>query len=181
MRRLTYAALTLTLSVTLAACGTTGEEQADDPTGSSPTSSAPTDSSPTTEDSVDTTSPGDKPDLTISPGEPGQPGEGLPIGPVPDAVKEREDVQAAVAAEAKRAGVDASQVEIAGYADVTWTDGSIGCPQPDQMYTMALVPGHQLILSVDGQVASYHAAEGKEFAYCANPKPPAAGDGRVDM
>ena len=38
-------------------------------------------------------------------------------------------------------------------------------------YTQALVPGHQLILSVGGELASYHAAKGHGFTYCANPSP----------
>ena len=90
----------------------------------------------------------------------------------------REDVQAAIAAEAERTGVEADQVDVVGYADVTWRDGSLGCPEPGQMYTMALVPGHQLILAVDGTKASYHAAKDKPFAYCANPTAPAP---RQDM
>ncbi|MGO0577013.1 hypothetical protein [Ornithinimicrobium panacihumi] len=170
MRRLKNAALTITLALTLAACGTTADQPATttDDAVSTPTSPA-TPGSPTTEDPVD--------DSTLTPITPDKPRQtsvtpALPTGPVPDAVQEREDVQAAVEAEAKRTGVEASQVEIAGYADVTWRDGSIGCPEPGQMYTMALVPGHQLVLSVDGKLASYHAAEGKDFAYCANPSPP---------
>ena len=39
----------------------------------------------------------------------------LPTGPVPDAVADRADVQAALAAEAERRGVDVSAVRIAGY------------------------------------------------------------------
>jgi hypothetical protein len=100
----------------------------------------------------------------------------LPLGPVPDAVAARPDVQAAVAAEAERTGVPVADVGLAGYADVTWPDGSIGCPQPGMLYTQALVPGHQLILRVGGQLASYHAARGSAFVFCATPSPPVPGD-----
>lgn len=100
----------------------------------------------------------------------------LPLGPVPDAVAARPDVQAAVAAEAGRKGVTVADVALAGYADVTWPDGSIGCPQPGMLYTQALVPGHQLILRVGGDLASYHAAKGRPFAYCAAPTAPLPGD-----
>jgi hypothetical protein len=112
-------------------------------------------------------------DLTPITPEPSPIGPGaLPTGFVPGDVAERADVRAAVAAEAQRRGVEASRVKIAGYADVTWSDGSIGCPEPGMMYTQALVPGHQLVLEVDGELASYHAAEGRDFAYCASPVPP---------
>ena len=119
----------------------------------------PTEDSPTT----------DRPELSIRPT---QPSGDLPTGPVPDAVQQRDDVQEAIAAEAQRRGVDASEVTVAGYADVTWRDGSLGCPQPGKMYTMALVPGHQLVLEVGGDLASYHAAQDKPFSYCANPQSP---------
>lgn len=96
----------------------------------------------------------------------------LPTGPVPEAVLEREDVRAAVEDYAHRMDVPAEQVEVVGFAEVTWNDGSIGCPQPGMMYTQALVPGYQLILRVGDTTASYHAAKDKDFFYCAHPTPP---------
>lgn len=116
-----------------------------------------------------------RPSLTPLPPEPtpkpmpGTPSS-LPLGHVPDAIAARAEVKAAVAAEAERKGVSASDVKLAGYADVTWPDGAIGCPQPGMMYTQALVPGHQLILRVGGELASYHAAKGHAFTFCANPR-----------
>lgn len=92
---------------------------------------------------------------------------------VPAGVEEREDVQAAVADLAERLGVEESAVSVAGYATVTWSDGSLGCPEPGRMYTQALVPGSQLVLAADGQSYSYHNARGEPFSYCANPVLPA--------
>lgn len=100
----------------------------------------------------------------------------LPTGRVPEAVLERADVQAAVADYAERMDVPVDEVEVAGFAEVTWNDGSIGCPEPGMMYTQALVPGYQLVLRVDDTLASYHAAKGKDFFYCAKPRPPIGGD-----
>ena len=112
-------------------------------------------------------------DATMTSERPTPPADGsLPNGPVDPAVESRDDVQQAVADEAERMDVPVDQVSIAGYADVTWLDGSIGCPGEGRMYTQALVPCHQLILEVDGELASYHAAEGKPFKYCAEPNPP---------
>jgi hypothetical protein len=96
----------------------------------------------------------------------------LPAGDVPAAMLEQ-----VVADAASGAGVDPSAVEVISAEAVTWSDGSIGCPLPDQMYTQALVPGYRVVLDVDGEEMSFHAAEGGEFAYCADPQPPAEGGG----
>jgi len=103
-----------------------------------------------------------------------------PATPVPDDVLELPGVREAIAAEAERRGVAPDEVSVVEYADVTWPDGSIGCPQPGMMYTQALVPGRRLLLEVQGEVASYHSGGGPAFGYCANPRPalPATPDTR---
>lgn len=98
-----------------------------------------------------------------------------PTGPVPEEVLARPEVTAAIAAEAERTGVPDADVAVVGYSEVTWRDGSLGCPQPGMAYTQALVPGDLLVLEVDGRRASYHAARGATFAYCANPVLPSPG------
>ncbi|QFG69710.1 hypothetical protein [Ornithinimicrobium pratense] len=103
------------------------------------------------------------------------PDDSLPSGPVDASVLEREEVKAAITAEAERRQVSEDEVEVIGFADVTWTDGSLGCPQPGMHYTQALVPGYQLILQVGGERASYHSGKDKLFRYCANPMTPAPG------
>lgn len=99
----------------------------------------------------------------------------LPLGDVPDSVVQRDDVQEAIAAEAERSGVARAAVRVAGWAEVTWSDGSIGCPEPGQVYTQALVPGYQLVLEVDGDYRSYHAGDRGGFRYCAQPMVPSEG------
>jgi hypothetical protein len=84
-----------------------------------------------------------------------------------------------IADAASGAGVDPSEVEVVAAEAVTWPDGSLGCPQPDQMYTQALVPGYRVILEIDGEELHFHASESGEFALCADPQPPVH-DGRVD-
>ncbi|WP_298886838.1 hypothetical protein [uncultured Serinicoccus sp.] len=176
-RRPILAVTTLSLAALLSACGDadggTDGEQAATPTQSEDAGGEDGDADESEDPSMSTDEPGagDKPTQTqIAPGG----GDvSLPLGAVPDAVVQRSDVQEAVEAEAERAGVEPEAVTIAGYADVTWSDGSIGCPTPGMMYTQALVPGHQLVLEVDGSYASYHAAEGKAFSYCAQPVGPA--------
>ena len=96
------------------------------------------------------------------------------IGDVPTAMLER-----VIADAASGAGVDQSDVEVVAAEAVTWPDGALGCPQPDQMYTQALVPGYRVILEIDDEELHFHAAESGEFAFCADPQPPVE-DGAVD-
>ncbi|MCK0112755.1 hypothetical protein MWU75_11450 [Ornithinimicrobium sp. F0845] len=164
--------LALTIALGLGGCGT----EADDPaggTGTETTSEAGDDSTAT--DDAPTT---EEPTMTPTPTDPADPtgGTALPTGPVSDEIIARDNVQAAIADLAEREGVDAGQVSVAGFTAVTWNDGSIGCPEPGMMYTQALVPGHMLVLELDGQFFSYHSADrGSQegvFNYCANPKIP---------
>ena len=72
----------------------------------------------------------------------------------------------------KRLGVDAAQVTVVSSADVTWRDGSLGCPEPDMRYTQALVPGTRTILEVDGKEYHYHSGGHRAPFLCENPQPP---------
>lgn len=164
-------ALAAVLTLSLAGCGQTETPGAPGPDGtpaqSAPATSAPSDDATTSEPPTEDTVP--KPTPIPAPGG----GSALPTGPVPDSVRERPDVVAAVQAHAERMGVEPDAVTVEGFAEVTWSDGSLGCPQPGMMYTQALVPGYQLVLGVDGQLASYHAAQNGTFSHCANPVAPA--------
>lgn len=161
-RRGALAAGVLTLAL-LAGCGSQESPEPGSTDDTTPTTEDPTTEEPT----VPTPSDGD---VTPLP-----PQADLPTGPVPPSVAERPQVQKAVADLAGRLGVDEGAVKVAGYREVTWRDGSLGCPEPGMMYTQALVPGEQLVLEVDGGLYAYHAATGKEFRYCANPQEPAPG------
>ncbi|MGB3857762.1 MAG: hypothetical protein WA912_00765 [Ornithinimicrobium sp.] len=110
---------------------------------------------------------------------PGSRGPGLPRGGVSDEVISRPAVQAAVQDLADRRSVAVEDVSVVGYAEVTWSDGSLGCPQPGMVYSQALVDGQQLILRVEGTeqgLASYHAGRGGTFRYCEDPQPPTSSD-----
>ena len=78
------------------------------------------------------------------------------------------------------AGREAIAVEQAGA--VVWRDGSLGCPQPDMMYTQALVPGYRIVLRVSEETFDYHASERGYFVLCEGglaqePLPPGDGGG----
>jgi hypothetical protein len=60
---------------------------------------------------------------------------------------------------------DASSLEFTS-EDVTWSDGSLGCPRPGLMYTQALVPGWRLVVRHDGRERIYHASRRGQWLQC---------------
>lgn len=68
-----------------------------------------------------------------------------------------------------RTGVGQDELEVVQAQAVTWNDGSLGCPEPGQMYTQALVDGYHVIVDADGERLDYRAAEGGGFRLCENP------------
>ena len=57
-------------------------------------------------------------------------------------------------------------ISVAAIQDTTWRDGSLGCPQPGMMYTMALVDGYQVTLTADGKSYQYHTRGTDSFIRC---------------
>ena len=66
-------------------------------------------------------------------------------------------VDAALADAARRTGLDVAALKVASAEAVTWSDGSLGCPQPGMMYTQALVPGWRILIDAGGRTLDYHA------------------------
>ncbi|MGL5861068.1 MAG: hypothetical protein ACRCY9_07435, partial [Phycicoccus sp.] len=92
---------------------------------------------------------------TTSP--PPGPGSGPSIPPpadggVPTSVTSRAEVKAAVADAAGRAGVTPAQAVPTTHQQVTWTDGSLGCPQKGMSYTQAEVEGEVLVVRAGGAI-----------------------------
>jgi hypothetical protein len=84
-----------------------------------------------------------------------------------------------VADAASGAGVDPSDVRVVTAESVTWSDGSLGCPEPGMMYTQALVPGYRVVVEIDGGELHFHASESGDLAFCEDPQPP-VDDGTTD-
>ncbi len=80
------------------------------------------------------------------------------------------EVEAALADASARAGVAVEAIAVASALWVTWSDGSLGCPQPETAYTMALVSGYLLTLEVDGERVAYHGAAGEDPFPCGWPE-----------
>lgn len=90
-------------------------------------------------------------------------------GPDTDAPPE---VAQAVADAAERSGRDTGDVEVVRFEQVTWPDGAIGCPEPGEMYTQALVDGYRIVVSIGDEQLTYHGADGQEPFLCEDPQPP---------
>ncbi len=78
---------------------------------------------------------------------------------------------AAVADLARRTGVDPARIVVVSAEAVTWSDGSLGCPQPGMFYPQVLVEGYRLVLGVNDARYAYHAAADGDFFYCERPAP----------
>ncbi len=65
-------------------------------------------------------------------------------------------VESARADLANRLDVEESSVQVAVAESVTWSDGSLGCPQPGMFYTQALVDGSRVVLEHGGRFFAYH-------------------------
>lgn len=75
-------------------------------------------------------------------------------------------IEMAIADAAERFGVPPESVAVARSLKVSWSDGSLGCPQEGMMYTQALVDGYLLTLEAAGQRYDYHGAMGGDPSLC---------------
>ena len=81
-------------------------------------------------------------------------------------------VDEAVADLADRLSVSADDVTVALVQSVTWSDGSMGCPEQGMFYTQALVDGVRIELTVDGTSYWYHQGGTNPARLCADPGEP---------
>jgi hypothetical protein len=95
--------------------------------------------------------------IEITPGEPGPPVN----GEAPDSLLE--DIFADLI---ERTGAARDEIVVLREQAVTWSDGSMGCPQPGVIYTQALVPGYWVVLQVGGVEYDYRASERGFFILC---------------
>ena len=92
-------------------------------------------------------------------------GARVPVTDVPE-VPEAVDA-AARAALAERLGTSPGALVLVRAAGVTFSNGSLGCPQPGFAYTEALVPGFELLYEHEGVRYQYHVSEdGAQLTDC---------------
>ena len=76
------------------------------------------------------------------------------------------EIDQAITDLAIRVGIDQSRIAVLVAHELTWPDGSLGCPEPGGMYTQALVDGYRIELTDGGDVYAYHGATGREPFLC---------------
>jgi hypothetical protein len=67
---------------------------------------------------------------------------------------------------ATRIGVPAEEIAVVRAEAVTWSDGSLGCPEPGMGYTQALVDGYHVVLSAAEQELDYRVDRLGGFRVC---------------
>ncbi len=84
-----------------------------------------------------------------------------PSGPVPPARSPdlTRTILAAIDDVSCRTRLKPGAVKLDSAESVTWQDGSLGCPEPDVMYTQMLVPGYRVRIEAGGRLWVYHAAK----------------------
>ena len=70
----------------------------------------------------------------------------------------------AILADLDGRGVATDDVQLVSAEQVTWNDGSLGCPKPGQSYTQAIVAGMKVVVSAEGKQYDYR------FGTSDNPK-----------
>jgi hypothetical protein len=68
-------------------------------------------------------------------------------------------------------GVAVDAIEIVSAEAVVWSDGSLGCARPDEVYPQAPISGYRILLSAGAQRYDYRAAESGFFKRCPQPAP----------
>jgi len=123
------------------------------------------DTTDTTEDEIvssDSTLP--KPTPSLPPVETVPPSEPPPAvtGEVPA------DLMEAIMADAESRMTTKGALTVVRAESVTWSDGSLGCPEPGVMYTQALVDGYWVVLDAGGSQMDYRASSRGSFKLCEN-------------
>ncbi len=122
------------------------------PTDNRDTNSTASTPVPSPTDRFHTTTPG----VLASPTPSGAPAE------VPEArwLAIRADLQSRVSLTA------GDEPEVVLAESVTWSDGSLGCPQPGQSYTQALVDGMRVVVAWEGTEYDYRFGRGDRAHLC---------------
>ncbi len=67
---------------------------------------------------------------------------------------------------ASRLAISIAEISLISFEEVTWPDGSLGCPHPDMKYTQVPVDGSRIILAVKDRRYEYHSGGGRAPFLC---------------
>jgi len=76
---------------------------------------------------------------------------------------------------AGRLSIPVNEIILLDAQAVTWSNSSLGCPQPGMVYADILTPGYLILLSVNNKEYEYHAGKSSDVFLCENPTPPVPG------
>ncbi len=86
--------------------------------------------------------------------------------PLPDGLPEAL-VDVIIADASDRTGVEHAEIEVLSIESTTFSDTSLGCPEPGKMYAQVMTPGIVVLLDADGEQLDYRVAEsGGSFSLC---------------
>lgn len=161
MRKMTFGlvALLVLLALVAGCAPQAAEPAAPQPAENLPTLEVPAD--PTTAPVEEEAMPGDETEVEM--------GE-LDSGEVPEAI-----FAAIVTDLASRTAstLRADDIVVVKAESVVWPDGSLGCPEPDMMYTMATVNGYHVVLETPEGTFDFRVSDNGNFRLCENaPFPP---------
>lgn len=98
-------------------------------------------------------------------------GEAVDADEPPEDLRDVTDLAIEEAVEER--GIPEADIEVVRAEEVEWPDAALGCPQEDETYTQAIVPGYLVVLEIGGDEVHYHAAEGEPPFHCESPQAPA--------
>ncbi len=94
--------------------------------------------------------------------------------PVTTASMPRDVRRAVVADAARRFKVPENAVVLTRAERLTWSDGSLGCPEPGRFYTQMLVEGYRVVARTSAGELTYHTdTRGNAMTCGVNPAKPA--------
>ena len=66
-------------------------------------------------------------------------------------------------------GAASDAVTVLSAEEVEWSDTSLGCPQPDEMYAQVITPGYLIVLETGAETYRYHTGADPEgpLLHCA--------------
>lgn len=99
-----------------------------------------------------------------------EPEAGAATGEVPEAL-----MSTILSDAARRSGTVPDRIKVTLAESLVWSDGSLGCGKPDELYIQAPVPGYRVVLDAGGLVLDYRATEQGAFRLCEDapgPRPP---------
>lgn len=166
--RINVAVSVAVTALVLSACGATSSNDTPIETPATASNSTTTAAAPssTSTSLAETTTTAEPRSATTVSAEGTGPVGGSITGVAPDLV-----IQEVFAAAEALTGLDRVDMTLMRAQAVTWSDGSLGCPEPGVGYTQALVDGYWVQLEVENSTLDYRVTDRGHIQLCERPAP----------